>query len=171
VGGFYGRTLSDGLLIYGEAALQQNPAGRYPRWDPNPMGIDMAERRDRGILLGTFLWGAAYTLLSGPTLTAEYLYFGPGYDSEQADLFFDLQANNYLMLQAVQNEIADAVNLTLRITCNLDDGSKQLTTIGEWYVGDYLQLFAIGTLDSGSQRSEFGSVLAYQLMAGIEVAF
>jgi hypothetical protein len=204
VSGFYGRTLSDALLVYAEGALQRNPPGLYPQRTDNPLGYAMtAKERTDDTWIGSILSGASYTLASGPTLTAEYLYYGPGYDDDEAHAFFDLQAQaageiqagtaltplgyralattadpglrflrrNYLMLQCLQNDIAGVVNLTLRWTRNLDDGSDRANLIAEWFLGDHLQLFGIGTWDRGGDRSEFGSIIHSQIMLGMMVIF
>jgi hypothetical protein len=200
VGGFYGRTVSDAVLIYTEGVLQRNPSGLYPQRAGNPLGYGMtSKQRDGDIWIGSWLAGGSYTLESGPTLTLEYLYYGPGYDADEAENFFDLldratqeiQAGtpltplsyatlgaaadpglrflgrNYLMLQYVQSDIADAVNLTLRWTRNLDDGSGRMNFIGEWFIGDHVQLFGVGTWDNGSDHSEFADIIDWQAMLGM----
>ncbi len=204
LGGFYGRTLSDALLAYAEGAFYRHPSGLYAEPADNPFGLAMTSMENTGEnWTGAFLAGGSYTLLTGPTLTAEYLYYGPGYNDIQAKHYFDLQERaaqasstggelaalgrgqllaaadpglrflrrHYLMLQCVQNDIADVFALTMRLTRNLDDGSSRFTTIGEWHGGDHLRLFAVATVNSGDHRSEFMSIFDYQLMAGIEYDF
>lgn len=204
VSGFYGRTVSDALLMYAEGILQRDTYGRYPQQTAGLLGYEMAVKdRSDAAWIGSFLTGASYTLESGPTLTLEYLFYGPGYDSGEAQDFFDLQARaagqiragsalvplayqalgaaadpglrflrrNYLMVQYVQTDIADVINVTLRGTQNLDDGSRRMTFIGDWFMGDHLKLFAIGSLDSGSDRSEFGDVIAYEARLGLMAIF
>lgn len=204
VAGFYGNTVSDALLVYAEGVLQRDPSGLYPQKADNPLGYVMTEK-DRADTAWTpsLLVGASYTLESDPTLTLEYLYYGPGYSSTEADSFFDLQESaaaaiktgsaltplayqglsktadpglrflrrNYLMLQYVHPVVADVLNLTLRWTENIDDRSGRMTFIGDWFVEDHLQLFAVGTLDNGHDRSEFGSILDYQIMFGVMYVF
>jgi hypothetical protein len=203
IGGYYGRTVSDALLLYAEGALLQNPAGRYPERADTPLGLAMREADHPNTWRGAVLAGGAYTLATGPTLSVEYLYYGPGYDGAEAERFFDLQENaagalvpasaitplaygtlgqtadpglrflrrNYVMLQYIHTDIADVLDTTLRWTQNLDDGSGRLTAIIEWAIGDHVQFFGIGTLDQGSERSEFGSILDYQFMLGVEYIF
>jgi hypothetical protein len=48
------------------------------------------DKEDANQLEGTFLIGASYTLYSGPTLTAEYIFNSPGYNDEQADLYYQM---------------------------------------------------------------------------------
>ncbi len=205
IGGFYGRTLSDALLMYAEGALLANPGGRYPEGADNPLGGAMTPRDDDGAdrWKAAALIGGSYTLQSGPTVGVEYLYYGPGYDGEAADSFFDLQERaaraidppgglaplgyatlsrtadpglpflrrNYLMIQGLQSEMAGVIDLTVRWTQNLDDGSGRLTGIGEWSLGDHLQLFAVGSANRGSAHTEFGSIFDYQVMLGMEYIF
>ena len=204
LGGFYGRTLSDALLAYAEGALWQHPFGRYAEPADNPLGLAMTCGEHPGQdWTGALLVGGSYTLAAGPTLSAEYLYYGPGYDDAQAERYFDLQERaaqaaaaegalaalgdgqlfaaadpglrflrrHYLMLQVVQNDMADVFDLTLRWTQNMDDGSSRLTTIGEWHGGDHLKFFGIATINRGDRRSEFKRIFDYQLMAGMEYDF
>jgi hypothetical protein len=92
VGGFYGRTLSDALIAYVEGAFLQHPFGRYAESADNPLGLAMTSGENSGdAWLGTWLVGASYTLAAGPTLTAEYLYYGPGYDDDESERYYDLQ--------------------------------------------------------------------------------
>ena len=204
ISGFYGRTVSDALLVYAEGALQNGTSAQYPLETDSPLGVSLSERkRSDTTWIGSVLAGASYTFESGPTLTLEYLHDGPGDDGEEAGAFYDLQARaadairdmtplaslgyqalgatadpglrflrqNYLMLQYVQTDIADTIDLTLRCTRNLDDGSRRISFIGGWFVGDHLKLFAVGTLDNGSRRSEFGDIIDYQAMFGMMLIF
>jgi hypothetical protein len=92
LGGFYGRTLSDALLAYAEGALWRHPFGRYAEPADNPLGLAMSSGANPGqAWIGAFLIGGSYTLAAGPTLTAEYLYYGPGYDDAAAERYSDLQ--------------------------------------------------------------------------------
>jgi len=78
---------------------------------------------------------------------------------------------NYAMIQYSQNDIRDVLNLTFRWTQNLDDSSGQFISIVGLYFGDNLELFSIGNINSGDQRTEFGSILDYQWMIGLEYTF
>ncbi len=92
LGGFYGRTVSDALLVYAEGALWQHCFGRYAEPADNPLGLTMSSGANPGpAWIGAFLIGESYTLAAGPTLTAEYLYYGPGYDDAEAERYADLQ--------------------------------------------------------------------------------
>ncbi|MFH0783034.1 MAG: hypothetical protein V2B20_13950 [Pseudomonadota bacterium] len=205
VSGYLGSTVSDALLIYAESVLQHGTTGLYPyRDDANSLGYVMnTTNRSNNEWTGSFLAGTSYTLESNPTLTLEYLHYGPGYNSCESEGFFNLQEHsaeaitqgsaatasayqqlaktadpglrflrqNYLMLQYVHPDIADVVNLTLRWTQNIDDGSSRMTLIGDWFVGDHLQLFAVGTWDNGRDHSEYGSIIDYQLTMGLMYVF
>jgi len=203
IDGYYGRTLSEAWLVYAEGALLQDYGGWYPEPEAGPLGIAMLPPGDKDSWDAVILWGGAYTLELGPTLSAEYLWYGPGYDRDQAEDFFALQARaartldpaspltplgygalartadrglrflrrNYLLLQYLQSDIAGVLNLTLRWTQNLDDNSGRLTGIGEWSLGDHLQLFAVATANRGASRTEFGSIFTYQVMLGLEYIF
>jgi hypothetical protein len=75
---------------------------------------------------------------------------------------------NYAMLQYTQNNIKNKIDLSLRWTQNLDDGSGQFTTVVAYSVGNHLELFSVGTLMAGGKNTEFGSILDYQCMIGLK---
>ena len=78
---------------------------------------------------------------------------------------------NYIMFQYNHNDIWDILDLTFRWTQNIDDGSGQFISIVEYFVGEHTQLFSIGTVNSGAGDTEFGSILNYQWMIGLEYTF
>jgi hypothetical protein len=78
---------------------------------------------------------------------------------------------NYAMLQYTQNNIKNNIDLFLRWTQNLDDGSGQFTTVVTYSLGKHLELFSVGTVMAGGNNTEFGSILDYQLMAGLKYTF
>jgi hypothetical protein len=78
---------------------------------------------------------------------------------------------NYALLQYTQNNIRNSIDLTLRWTQNLDDGSCQFTTLVSYSLGNHLELFSVGTVNSGSRDTEFGSILDYQWMMGVQYTF
>jgi hypothetical protein len=78
---------------------------------------------------------------------------------------------NYLMLQYTQSNIRNVIDLTLRYTQNLDDGSCQFTTLVTYSLGNHMELFSVATIDGGGKNTEFGSMLDYQIMAGIKYTF
>ncbi len=208
VGVFGGRTVTDAFLLYGEGNLSQNFTGLYPTAADNPLGADMRSVDHRSSpVRGIGLLGGSYTLSSGPTLTAEYVYNGRGYNADQADKYYLLRkkaANafhsagrsadqihnlsqsilartmdpglrllrqNYLLLQYRHHDIRDVLDITLRQTWNGDDGSGQFIGMIEYYLGDHIQLFSILNANSGGPDTEFGSILDYQWMVGLEFTF
>jgi hypothetical protein len=104
---------------------------------------------------------------AGGTLAA----LGTGELFAAADPGLRFLRRHYLMLQFVQNDMADVFDLTARWTRNLDDGSSRLTAIGEWHGSDHVRLFGIATLNRGDRRSEFKRIFDYQFMAGMEYDF
>jgi len=75
---------------------------------------------------------------------------------------------NYAMLQYTQTNIRNKIDLTLRWTQNLNDGSGQFTTVVSYSLGNHLELFSVGTIDEGGRNTEFGSILRYQWMVGLK---
>jgi len=91
--------------------------------------------------------------------------------SQTADPKLRFLRRNYIMFQYNHNDIWDVLNLTFRWTQNIDDSSGQFISIVECFVGDHIQLFAIGSVNSGSEDTEFGTILDYQWMIGLEYTF
>jgi len=75
---------------------------------------------------------------------------------------------NYAMLQYTQNNIKNKIDLTLRWTQNLNDGSGQFTTVVSYSLGNHLELFSVGTGMAGGKNTEFRSILDYQWMIGLK---
>jgi hypothetical protein len=75
---------------------------------------------------------------------------------------------NYAMLQYSQSNIQNKFDLTLRFTQNLDDSSGQFLTLLSYSLGNYLELFSSGMVNSGGRNTEFGSTLDYQVMFGVK---
>ncbi len=78
---------------------------------------------------------------------------------------------NYALLQYTQTNISNKIDLTFRWTQNIDDGSGQFTSVFSYSLGKHVELFSVGTLMAGAKNTEFGSVLGYQLMCGLEYTF
>jgi len=78
---------------------------------------------------------------------------------------------NYLMLQYIQNDILNVLNLTFRWVQNLDDGSGQFISIIEYFLGDHIGLFSIGSINTGNHDTEFRTFLDAQWMIGMEYTF
>ena len=91
--------------------------------------------------------------------------------SQTADPKLRFLRRNYIMFQYQQNDIKDVLNLTFRWTRNIDDRSGQFITIVEYYLGDHIQLFAIGGVNSGRKDTEFRTILDRHCMIGVEYTF
>jgi len=91
--------------------------------------------------------------------------------SQTLDPGLSLQRRNYAMFQYIQTDIRDVLDITCRWTQNIDDGSGQLISIVQYYWGDHIQLFSVGTINSGGSDTDFGSILDYQWMLGLEYTF
>jgi hypothetical protein len=78
---------------------------------------------------------------------------------------------NYAMLQYTQNNIKNSIDLVLRWTQNLNDGSGQFTGVVTYSLGKHLELFSINTLMAGDKDTEFGTMLDYQFMMGLKYTF
>ena len=107
----------------------------------------------------------AYSL-AGPIQALSRLTLG-----QTADPGLRFLRRNYVMFQYMQSDIKDVLNLTFRWTHNIDEGSGQFIFIVEYYVGDHIQLFSIGGVNSGNGDTEFGTILDYHCMIGLEYTF
>jgi hypothetical protein len=82
-----------------------------------------------------------------------------------------LLRQHYLMVQFSQNDIGNALDLVLRWTHNLDDHGSQWIAIAEYFIGDHVSLFSVGTVNLGGADTEFGSFIEQQWMVGVQYAF
>jgi hypothetical protein len=201
LGFFGGWTVSDALLIYGEGSMQRGSDALYPQKDVSPLGVSMRKiyQDDRDVK-PVILAGGSYTLEGSGTFSLEYSYNTPGYNSEEAALYYALRhyaatdfdmggatgslgqfilsqtvnpglrflRKNYAMLQYYQGNIKNKLDLTLRWTQNLDDGSGQFLVLLSYSLGDHWELFSSGIVNAGGENTEFGSILNYQLMFGLK---
>lgn len=93
LGGFLQATLSDALIAYFDAALYRGNAVLYPRLDAgHPLGgyferryLNTSENRFTGLA------GLSYTLTGGSTISIEYLYNGTGYNTSEAEDYYELR--------------------------------------------------------------------------------
>ncbi len=192
----YGQwTASDALLLYGEGSIQKGSEALYPVDGPTPLGVELDDARsDDPALVPLVLVGGSYTLELGPTLSLEYVFNGEGYHDAEADRFFTLahgvgrlvQAGlvepdpdegrtglrllrrHYLFAQYLHTEIADRFTVLVRWTQNLDDRSGQATGFFEWNAADRWRVFAYGAWNAGGNRDEFGSLVRYAGLVGVE---
>lgn len=120
VGYFGGWTVSDAILLYSEGSMRQGSDALYPaRRNPSlvqsfletiiPAGSDVRPFLDRYTVLREaemrktrtddsdifpiILVGGAYTFEDSSTLTLEYMYNSPGYNEDEADLYYTLRGN------------------------------------------------------------------------------
>jgi len=125
LGSYAGWTISDALLLYGEGTVAQGSNALYPVENPTaPLGIEMlATEEDSSSFEGILLLGASYTLQSGPTLTAEYVYNSEGYDDDETDLYDALRdrASQAFFLPPPASSLAQSV-----LGQTLDPGLRQL---------------------------------------------
>ena len=127
------------------------------------------------------LVGGSYTFGNGSTLTVEYFYNGSGNrDDDLLDIIASgngpderlmLFRKNYLLVQYYYRDMFDRWNGLLRATASLDDQSAAVLGLIEYNLGPNVQLFATGTLFGGDDTDEFGSLLDYRAMAGLEFSF
>lgn len=80
-----------------------------------------------------------------------------------------LLRRNYIFFQVFQTNIYDAIDLTLRYTHNLDDESWMFVPVVEWNLNDWIQIFALGTIQVGSPTTEFGRFIKYQAITGTKL--
>ncbi len=78
---------------------------------------------------------------------------------------------NYALVQYIQNNIRNSIDFTLRWAQNLDDGSGQFTAVLAYSLGKHLELFTVGTAMAGDKNTEFGSILEYQCMVGVQYTY
>lgn len=82
-----------------------------------------------------------------------------------------LLRRNTVMFQYNHNDIRDVLNLTLRWTRGLDDHSGQFLSVLEYFLTDHMGVFSIGVVNTGGGDTEFGSILDFQWMVGLEYTF
>ena len=93
LGFFGGWTVTDAILLYAEGALTQGSIGLYPveeRFSPFGASMETTEKH-ASTLDPTILLGASYTFESKGILTLEYAYYGPGYNTEDAETYAALR--------------------------------------------------------------------------------
>jgi hypothetical protein len=78
---------------------------------------------------------------------------------------------HYLMLQYVHCDLADRISLTGRWTLNLEDQSTRLYGSMLYSLGDQVELFVTGVLNSTESDTEFGALYHYQCTLGLTYVF
>jgi hypothetical protein len=94
LGFFGGWTLSDAVLLYGEGSMTQGSNALYPQKDMSPLGASMQKiHQDDSDIKPIILIGGSYTLEDSGTFSLEYTYNGPGYNSDEAEIYYSLRRN------------------------------------------------------------------------------
>ena len=201
LGFFGGWTISDAVLLYGEGSLAQGSNALYPQNDMSPLGASMQKiRQGDPDIKPIILVGSSYTLEASGTFSLEYAYNAPGYNSDEAEIYYALRRSgatafnmggmagslglmtlgqtinpglrflrkNYAMLQYTQSNIKNKIEIFMRWTQNLDDGSCQASAYMTYSLGNHFELFSLGVVGGGGRDTEFGSLLNYQLMFGLK---
>lgn len=165
IGGFAGWDLSDALSLYAEGSAGSRREGV------------LSDRRDRQLLVGS-----TYTFERGGALSLEYFHRNDGcgeppiqscvaLQGGPVDPVHPLLRRRYAMLQYTDTNIADKLNLALRLVRNLDDQSMQLVVNLELELGNHWQVYAIPTFYHGKRDSEFGSLLRRSFFVGASYTF
>jgi hypothetical protein len=110
---------------------------------------------------------ASQAVMSGGPLSAA----GQAVLGQMATTGLRLLRRNYALIQYTHNHIRDVVDLTLRWTQNLDDGSGQFTAVLVCYLGKHVELFSVASIMTGGKDTEYGSMLDRQWMAGLKYTF
>lgn len=201
IGGYFQLTLSDALLLYGEGGYTQGTQALYPYQTVSPPGWDfVASKRDGHGTFGNSLLGLAYTFAAGPTVNVEYIYNSAGYSDQEARDYFNmaeqlgsdfasgdlsvasllaqaadprlpLLRRHYMFVQFLNTNIRNKLDVTLRYTRSLDDNSGNFIAIFDLAANDNTHLFALGLVNHGDARSEFGRYIGNQWLIGINLTF
>ena len=93
LGSFGQWTASDALLLYYDGIVSKGTDALYPiQYQDSPLGGTFIKKYDNSDkLFTTVTAGGAYTLLSGATLSLEFLYNGIGYDDAEAGQYHQLR--------------------------------------------------------------------------------
>lgn len=78
---------------------------------------------------------------------------------------------NYAMVQYNQTGISDRIDLTLRWTQNIDDGSGQFFALLSVSLGNHWEWFSSAVFHVGGHDTEYGSFLDDQIMTGFKFTF
>ena len=78
---------------------------------------------------------------------------------------------NYVIAQYSQPDIVNRIDVTLRWTQGLDDGSASLTAILSCSLGKHLELFTVESLMTGKKNREFNSIISNQWQYGLQYTF
>jgi hypothetical protein len=168
------------LVLAHQEDTEDSHIGFFGSWNLNDALVLYTEESLREGELEALL-GGSYTFSNGSMLTIEYFYNGAGNsDDEPLEVLATgggpsdrllLSRKHYMLLQYYYRDMLDRWNAMLRGTSNLDDQSAALLGLVEFNIGSHVQLFASGTLFAGDETDEFGLLLDYRAMAGVEIVF
>jgi hypothetical protein len=90
LGFFGGWTVSDAILLYGEGSLTKGSQALYPQ--RNILWASMQRiHGDDSDIKPVLLAGGSYTFYNGGALTLEYMHNAPGYNKDEADLYYEFR--------------------------------------------------------------------------------
>lgn len=174
-------TLSDALLLYGEASSSQHSQALLsPSDSTQPFTVQATSPRRTTALLG-----AAYTFENGQSLAIEYLHEGHGYTSLQECAFFQrglvqpgmalglaprLLGRDYLHLVWQSNLMDERGYGRLMYTRSLTDGGEEFAVYGEAGLSTRVSLYALAMLPQGNARQEFSALLRSSMTLGLKIA-
>ncbi|MBI5625809.1 MAG: hypothetical protein HY935_01190 [Nitrosomonadales bacterium] len=182
---FYGahgqRTLSDTLMLYGEASSSARPyALQSPADSALPYTVQAPSSRRT-----TALAGAAYTFESGTSLAAEYLRDGHGYTAVEERAYFQrattqiglplglmprLLGRDYLHLVWQSNMLGEAGYWRMMYTRGFTGGGNELAGYGETVLSAHIIVYALAVLPVGDARQEFSALFQRSVTAGLKIA-
>jgi hypothetical protein len=185
---FYGanlqRTLSDTLLLYGEASSSvQTAALQSPADETLPFSVQAVTPRRTTALLGV-----AYTFEDGKSLNAEYLHDSHGYTTAESAAYFARAASalpwagmalgtaprllgrDYLHLVWQSNMMESDGYWRLMYTRNLTDSGNELGAYGEKTLNPHLSAFATLVVNRGDLRQEMSALFTRSATLGLKVA-
>ena len=182
---FYGAhgqiTLSDALMLYGEADSSARPLALQSSADAGqPFTVQASSPRRT-----TALAGASYTFEDGESLAAEYLHEGHGYTSAQEDAYFQraatlpgmalglaprLLGRDYLHLVWQSNLMDEHGYWRLMLTRNLTDGGNEIAGYGETVLTSKISAYLLAVLPQGGARQEFSALLQRSVTLGLKIA-
>jgi hypothetical protein len=177
-------TPDEAWLLYGEASSATRADALGSPADPLlPFSLHQESARKTIALLG-----AARTLENGHNLSLEYLLNGHGYRDAEAAAYFNraaanpaaaalaliysppLLARHYLHLVWQSNPLEDGGYWRVMWSRNLNDASNEWAGFYEHPLDRRLSLYALGALNDGDARREFGALIENRLLIGIRLA-
>lgn len=129
----------------------------------------------------SLLFGGAYTLESGGTLTLEYFHHENGCTLEPASLcltpLYDdkpvgtFLRKDYLEFQYYEVEIFDSMDFVMRWTHGLNDNSDFAVGYLQYHVDDKMQLFSVVSGGIGGYGDELSGLIDYSILLGAGYSF